>query len=576
MDSKLLLKSLVDANLLTQESSAAILRDAASLRRSAEDIIVERRLVPEDELAKAKSQILGVPFRAVAVSEISPEILKSIPENTARAYKVAPLSREKNLLVVGMVNPDDPAAQEALRYVARQQKVSLGVYLITQRDFDAILRMYSPLTSEVAQAVKSLGAKDEASPFHKKVQLEAGAKVAEEAPIIKIVASLLREAVSMGASDIHIEPQKTRLRVRFRVDGRLQEQTSLPATLHQPVISRVKVLSNLKIDENRIPQDGRFRSELLGRDIDFRVSTFPTPWGEKVAIRVLDPNTGLKNLNDLGLRGQAEEVVRRGMAKPFGMILITGPTGSGKSTTLYAILQGLDKEGSNIVSLEDPVEYFIEGVNQSQVRPEIDYDFASGLRQILRQDPDIIMVGEIRDQETAALAVHAALTGHLVFSTLHTNNAIGVIPRLIDMKVDSFLLPSAISVMASQRLAAKLCADCKTAEKPKAEVAYIIKRELDKLSDRVRETVKFKEPYQIYHSPGCDACNGKGVMGRIGIFEAFEMTDSLASAISSGITEAKIRDEAARQGMVTMRQDGILKALEGIISIEEVLKETAE
>ena len=279
MDSRVLLKSLVDGNLLTQEGMAAVLRDAVSLRKSAEDIIVERRLVPEGELARAKAQVLGVPYRAITSSDIGAEILKAIPENTARAYRVAPLSREKNLLVVGMVHPDDPAGQEALRYVARNQKVSLGVYLITQSDFEAILRLYSPLTSEVSQAVKSLNIKDDTSPLHKKVQLEAGAKMAEEAPIIKIVASLLREAVTMGASDIHIEPQKTRLRVRFRVDGRLQEQTSLPATLHQPVISRVKVLSNLKIDENRVPQDGRFRSELLGRDIDFRVSTFPTPWG---------------------------------------------------------------------------------------------------------------------------------------------------------------------------------------------------------------------------------------------------------------------------------------------------------
>jgi len=576
MDSRVLLKSLVDASLLTQEGSAAVLRDSTSLGKSAESIIIDRKLVPEEELAKIKSQVLGVPYKAVAAGDISADLLKAVPETTARSYRVIPISREKNLLVVGMVDPDDQSAQEALRYVARQQKVSLGVYLVTKSDFDAVLRLYSPLASEVQQAVRSLNIKDESSLLHRKVQIEAGAKVAEEAPIIKIVASLLREAVTMNASDIHIEPQKTRLRVRFRVDGRLQEQTSLPATLHQPVISRVKVLSNLKIDENRIPQDGRFRAELLGRDIDFRVSTFPTPWGEKVAIRVLDPSVGLKSFADLGIRGQNEEIILRGLAKPFGMILITGPTGSGKSTTLYALLQSLNKEGVNIVSLEDPVEYFVEGVNQSQVRPEIDYDFASGLRQILRQDPDIIMVGEIRDQETAALAVHAALTGHLVFSTLHTNNAIGVVPRLIDMKVDSFLLPSALSVMVSQRLAAKLCEKCKEAVKPKPEVAAIIKRELDRLSPKIRESLKFREPYQIFHSPGCEACNGKGVSGRIGLFEALEMTDSLGQIISSGITEAKLRDEAIKQGMVSLRQDGIIKALEGIIPIEEVLKETGE
>jgi type IV pilus assembly protein PilB len=574
MDDKLLLKTLVDANLLAQESASLILRDATTLKKTAEDIIVERRLVPDAELLKIKSQLLGVPAKAFAPEEISADILKYIPEQTARSYKVLPLAREKNLLVIGMVHPEDTSAQEALRYVARQQKVSLGVYLISKNDFDAAVRLYSPMSSEISAAVKSLSLPAEAAPF-KKVQLEAGTKVTEEAPIIKIVASLLREAVNMNASDIHIEPQRSRLRVRFRLDGRLQDQTSLPPALYQPVVSRVKVLSNLKIDENRVPQDGRFRTEIFGRDIDFRVSTFPTPWGEKVAIRVLDPSVGLRDLAALGLRGKSEKLLREGIEKPFGMILITGPTGSGKTTTLYALMQLINKDAVNIVSLEDPVEYFIEGVNQSQVRPEINYDFASGLREILRQDPDVIMVGEIRDQETAALAVHAALTGHIVLSTLHTNNAVGVIPRLIDMKVDAFLLPSALNLMASQRLAGKLCDNCKAAERAAPEVASIIKKELDRLPADVKGALKHREPYEVYHGRGCDECGGKGFKGRIALFEVLEMTDELGAVVDAGITEQKIKEEAARQGMVTMRQDGIMKALDGLVSIEEVLRETS-
>ncbi len=573
MDDKILLKTLTDSGRLTQDAVASVLRDSASLKRGIEDLITERKLVPEEELAKAKSEILGIPYKRFAAEEISSELLLVIPEATARSYKVVPLSRDKNMLVVGMLNPDDPAAGEALRFIAKQNKVSLGVYLITKSDLDAALRLYAPFSSEIQQAVKSLNVRAGESGV-RRVGLQEGGKAVEEAPIIKIVSSLLKEAVSVGASDIHIEPERTRLRVRYRIDGRLKEQTSLPAALAQPVISRVKILSDLKIDENRIPQDGRFRTEILGRDIDFRVSSFPTPLGEKVAIRVLDPTVGLKSLDDLGLVGRNQAILLRGIEKPFGMILITGPTGSGKTTTLYALLQLLNKESVNIVSLEDPVEYFVEGVNQSQVRPEIGYDFASGLRQILRQDPDVIMVGEIRDNETAALAVHAALTGHIVFSTLHTNNAAGVIPRLLDMKIDAFLLPSALNLMASQRLVGVLCQKCKTGQAPSSEIASIIQKELAKLPAEVKAGAP--KEIKIYHSAGCPECGSKGIVGRTALFEIMEMTKELAPITESGGSENKIMEESRRQGMITLRQDGILKALQGLVSIEEVLKETSE
>lgn len=351
----------------------------------------------------------------------------------------------------------------------------------------------------------------------------------------------------------------------------------MPIELHQPIISRVKVLSNLKIDENRIPQDGRFRTVLFGRDIDYRVSTFPTPVGEKAAIRVLDPTVGLKGLEELGLVGRNYEVVKESIRKPYGMILLTGPTGSGKTTTLYAIMQILNKEGVNIVSLEDPVEYFIDGLNQSQVRPEIGYDFASGLRQILRQDPDVIMVGEIRDNETADLGIHAALTGHIVLSTLHTNNAVGVVPRLINMGVEQFLLPSSLNLMLAQRLVPRLCQKCKKSEKAPEKIQEILKKEIEELPQEIANKWKSSiGKFEVYHAPGCPACKGKGVSGRVALFEILKMTQSLEAIINANPTEHQILEESRRQGMISLRQDGVLKALEGLISMEEVLRETIE
>ncbi len=576
MENKTLLQELAKEGLLSEESAKKILQEASLAQRNAEELIYERRLIKEESLANTKSRLFKVPYKKIDTDQIKDELLKIIPEETVRNYKVIPISKSDNLLIVGMLYPDDSKAQEAIKFIAKQLRLNLGVYLITYSDWESILRRYSPYHNEVEAAVKSLNLQPGRglSAAQKIIRLEEGATVSEEAPIIRIVASSLKEAVWQKASDIHIEPQRNRVRIRFRIDGDLQEVSSLPIELHQPIISRVKVLSSLKIDETRIPQDGRFRTVLFGRDIDYRVATSPTPVGEKVAIRVLDPSVGLKGLEELGLRGRNYQVIKEGIEKPYGMILITGPTGSGKTTSLYAVMQLLNKENVNIVSLEDPVEYFIEGLNQSQVRPEIGYDFASGLRQILRQDPDIIMVGEIRDEETAGLAVHAALTGHIVLSTLHTNNAIGVIPRLIDMKVDAFLLPASLNLMVAQRLISRLCQKCRKIEKASPAIQEIIKKELEKLPKELAEN--FHAPYEIYHSPGCEACKNKGVSGRIALFEIFQMTPELEEITNTNPTEHRILEEARRQGMISLRQDGILKALEGLVSIEEVLRETTE
>lgn len=587
MDDKILADELVRKNLIRPEAVQKLLNEARDSRRKFEDIIYTRRLIDEVAIAKVKSELLKIPYKAIKADTIPDEALKTIQQETAQNYKVIPLGKEtiegKSMLIVGMVNPDDTRAQEALRYIAKDQNISLGVYVVTPSDWELVLRRYVSYKSEIDAALKSLSTKSGKAfaPAQRMVSLEEGITVAEEAPIIKIVSSTLKNAVADNASDIHIEPQKTRVRIRFRIDGKLQEVASLPIELEQPVVSRVKILADLKIDETRVPQDGRFRTFIFGRDVDFRVATFPTPSGEKVAIRVLDSVVGLKGIEKLGLQDNALSLVMEAIKKPFGMILVTGPTGSGKSTTLYSLLQILNNEDSNILSLEDPVEYFVEGVNQSQVHPEIGYDFSSGLRQILRQDPDVIMVGEIRDTETAKLAVHAALTGHIVLSTLHTNNAVGVIPRLVDMGVDSYLLPSALNLMIGQRLVRRLCDACKKTVEPSKDIQEIIAREMAKLKPEIKSSLKLDAQFKVYEASGmdgnnkCKVCGGKGITGRIAIFEVLTMTPELAKAIGTNLDESAIAEEAKRQGMVTLRQDGIIKALRGLVTIEEVLRETA-
>ncbi len=570
-----LVRELVKRKLVGNSEAEQALRDGAFVGRSAEEILYEKRQADEVAVAKVKSELTGVPYKQVDASEVSEELVRSIPRETAVTYRLAPISKSGNMLVVGMMHPDDLRAQEALKFIAKQQGVSLGVYLVTPTDLAAVWRRYAPYQTEIAAAVKEIGRPAE-EPGHF-VGLEEGGS-ADDAPIIKIVASTLQEAVQQQASDIHIEPQRGRLRIRMRLDGELREVASLPPSLAQPIVSRVKVLSRLKLDETRIPQDGRFRTFLFGRDIDYRVATFPTPAGEKVAIRVLDTATGLKGLDQLGLNKWNAGALDEAVGRPFGMLLLSGPTGSGKTTTLYAMMQRINKESQNILTLEDPVEYFMEGINQSQVKPEIGYTFASGLRQILRQDPDVIMVGEIRDSETADLAVNAALTGHVVLSTIHTNNAIGVIPRLVDLGVPPFLLSSALNLLMAQRLVVQICPSCRVPVAASKDAAHAIEEALANMPEGLLKDVPYKPPYTVYQvqpKADCKICHGRGIAGRVAIFEMFRMTRELGDLITRGFTEGTLRDEALRQGMVTLRQDAVLKALDGSMSMEEVLSETA-
>ncbi|MFH1451203.1 MAG: GspE/PulE family protein [bacterium] len=525
------------------------------------------------EELKKKADGLKIPYIDLSDKEIPIEVLKEIPEEAAAFYGFVPISRKGNILEIGMLNPENLKARDALRFIIRSGSLEAKICLIDEIGLNKVLKQYRSFRGEVKKALQELEeeleTKEKIKPKGEKREAKS---ITAEAPITKIVAIILKNAIESKASDIHIEPTESKTRVRFRVDGLLQTSLFLPNEVHPSVVSRVKILSNLKIDESRIPQDGRFSAVINSRKIDFRVSTFPTEGGEKVVLRVLDPLSTLSNFSQLGVEKYNLDILEKAIKEPFGTILISGPTGSGKTTTLYAILTQLNDEKTNIVSLEDPVEYYIEGVSQSQIRPEINYTFASGLRHILRQDPDVIMVGEIRDQETATLAIHAALTGHILLSTIHTNNAIGVISRLIDMGISAFLLPSAVNLAMAQRLVRRLCDKCKKEIEAPKQASDEIEKELAKLTPAQRKLFTWEKPFKIYRPVGCRECNNKGTMGRIAVYEMLMMTPELEAIINENLTEAKLEEEAKRQGMVMMKQDGIFKVLEGLISFEEMLR----
>ncbi|MDD5145528.1 MAG: GspE/PulE family protein [Candidatus Pacebacteria bacterium] len=575
----ILIQQLLKKGLLDKEKAASLEYEVKNSGKKEEEVILEKQLVSEVVLFALKGEELKIPFKEdVPAEEVSLTLLEMIPEESAKYYKMIPLVKGDDFLEVGMVYPEDLRAQEALKFLSRQGKFTCRIFLITLTTFNNLLKQYRTLRGEVKKALEELETelkveKVEQTPT-KPTEFE---RLVEEAPISKVVAVILRHAVEGGASDIHIEPTRDKLRIRFRLDGVLHSSILMPLRIHPAVIARIKILSNLKIDETRIPQDGRFSTKVDDKEIDFRVSTFPTALGEKVALRILDPAEGLKSFEDLGLEGRNFKVVKEAIEKPYGLILSTGPTGSGKTTTLYAILNILNKEGVNIVTLEDPIEYFVEGINQSQIKPEIGYDFATGLRHILRQDPNIIMVGEIRDQETANLATHAALTGHIVLSTLHTNDALGVIPRLVDLGVEPFLISPTLSVALAQRLVRKLCPFCKKKVVPPKKIKDLISKELASLPLIVKKDIPFSlQDIFVFEPVGCKKCNFKGYSGRIAVFEVLSMTSQLSETILKDLSENKIFEEAKRQGMSTMIQDGILKALAGVTSIEEVLRVTKE
>lgn len=571
-----LLQLLVKKGIVEKDKANLLEFEIKSLGKPEEEIILEKRLVSEEFLFGLKSESLKTPLKKIVIQDIPLKTLELIPEESAKFYQMIPIALKDGLLDVGMVYPEDLKAQEALKFLSRQGKFSYRTYLIIPTDFRELLRKYRDLKKEVNKALEELETEIKGEGIKKGPALMDLERLVEEAPISKVVAVILRHAVEGGASDIHIEPTKDKLRIRFRTLGILHSSLILPLKVHPAVVARIKILSNMKIDETRVPQDGRFSTKVDDKEIDFRVSTFPTTLGEKIAIRVLDPTTGVKNFNDLGLIGRNFDLVKEAIDKPYGLILVTGPTGCGKSTTLYTILRTLNNAEVNIMTLEDPVEYYIEGVNQSQVRAEIGYEFATGLRHMLRQDPDIIMVGEIRDEETATLAIHAALTGHLVLSTLHTNNATGVIPRLVDIGIKPYLIPPTLSVAIAQRLVRSLCPFCRKKTKASHEIETLILKEIETVPEALKKQLKIVKPLYIYQPQGCKKCNNEGYTGRSGVFEVLAMNNQLAEIILKDPSEITINQEARKQGMTTMKQDGILKALGGMTTIEEVLRVAEE
>lgn len=511
--------------------------------------------------------------------KIPPEIVSLVPYEAAKKYRFVPFEKDKQTLRVGVVDMDDIEVQNALQFLAEKNQLTIEVIKISEKDFESALAAYTSPAYTISKALESINQETASEAVEEKktekVEKELD-EVIRETPIAKIVEVILRNAIEGSASDIHIEPLENLVRVRYRQDGILHNSLTLPKRIGPAIVSRVKILSNLKIDERRKPQDGRFRIFEKGKQIDFRVSSFPVSMGEKVVMRVLDKEQGLISLEDLGVQGRNFEIIKKSIFEPFGMILVTGPTGSGKSTTLYSILQILNKEGVNIVTLEDPVEYAIEGINQSQVKPEIGYTFANGLRSILRQDPDVIMVGEIRDNETAELAVHAALTGHIVLSTLHTNDSIGAIPRLIDMKVEPFLVSSSLKVVIAQRLVRRICKYCKE----EVEVSKLIRDNIEKLLSAIPESHKksldLPDEIKMFKGKGCPKCGGVGMKGRIGIFEVLYMDERITNLIGDKIDEEELKKAAAAQGMISMKQDGIIKVVKGLTTLAEVERVTEE
>jgi type IV pilus assembly protein PilB len=571
---------LVQKGLLLEENIPELLSSAEKTPGGLDEVLI-RGDMALDDILKLKSEYFGLPTRKLDGQKIPVDVLKYVPEESARHYLIAPLSIEDNMLEVGIVDPDMTSARDAVQFIASKIGMPYRLCILSMIDFNFILTQYQNFTGDVGQALSELvtdenraavdNSHDESiSSVDEHVHVEEKGnqtKVVEDAPVTKIVAVILKHAVEGNASDVHIEHTGDKVRVRFRVDGVMYTSLILPINIHSAIVSRIKILAQLKLDEKRKPQDGRFSARMDDKKVDFRVSTFPAYYGEKVVMRILDTGKGLKTLDEMGLPPESLATLREAIRSPYGLILVTGPTGSGKSTTLYSMLNELDREKRNVISLEDPVEYNIPGVNQSQVRPEIGYTFATGLRSILRQDPDIIMVGEIRDKETAQLAIQAALTGHLVFSTLHTNTSSGVIPRLIDMDVDPYLIAPTLIMALGQRLLRTINPESRGPIPLTESMRMMIEKQFSDLPKSARDLITIPDTvYEAIPSPACPS----GTKGRTAVFEFLKMDRDLEHIILTNPVEQAIYDAARAKGMLMMKDDALLKAFAGIIPFDEV------
>jgi len=581
-----ILRILLEKGLITEDQIKNVKKQAEMLGMTVEQALLKEGISPQ-QILSAQGEYLDIPSRSLDGVDVSANALEYIPEESAEHYRFIPLAINQGVLEVGMVNPDDISARDALNFIASKTGKPFKIFLISEEDFGKVLSLYKGLTNEVSKALSELetelkietphdGSNKESDKGTGNGEEDGGDKddsvahdtrIAEDAPVTKIVATILRYATDGNASDIHIEPWRDSVKVRFRVDGVMNTSLILPFKVQSAVVARIKILSNMRLDEKRKPQDGRFTARIEGRKIDFRVSTFPTYFGEKVVMRLLDQEKGVKKLDLIGLSPHNLELVRRAINKPYGLILISGPTGSGKTTTLYSMLNEIDREHQNVLSLEDPIEYNIEGMSQSQVRPEIGYTFGEGLRTTLRQDPDVIMVGEIRDKETAQLAIQAALTGHLVLSTIHTNNAPGVVPRLIDMGVDPYLIAPTLILAMAQRLVGGLCPGSGKPIPVDGSLQIMFDKQFDDLPDIYKKDLNLSD--HVYGiNPSADCPNG--MRGRVGVMEVFEMNKELEAVILKNPTELEISKITRANGMLTMKEDAILKTMKGLIPFEEV------
>jgi type IV pilus assembly protein PilB len=561
---------LVRNEKLSKKDAASVSEEMRLSGATLEQALVKHDVAVKDVL-EAKGEYLNIPFRSIKGVGIPFEVLKYIPEESAAHYRFVPIAVTQNVLEVGVVDPDNIEARDALNFIASKIGLPFKIFLISEEDFSAAFELYKGLSGEVTRALDELEtdiADIDADDGEKPQASEAGrTHIIEDAPVTKIVATILRYAVEGNASDIHIErPLWTSCACASASTATCTRHFILPIKVHDAVIARIKILSNMKLDEKRKPQDGRFSARIEGRKIDFRVSTFPAYYGEKVVMRILDQEKGVKSLEDIGFSPRNLEAIRRAMARPYGLILISGPTGSGKSTTLYSMLNEINDESKNVLSLEDPVEYNMEGVSQSQVRPEIGYTFASGLRTTLRQDPDIIMVGEIRDKETAQLAIQAALTGHLVLSTIHTNNVIGVVPRLIDMGVDPYLIAPTLILSMAQRLVSRICEGGEQVP-VEGSIGDMLKKQFADLPEQFRKEIVFP---QFVLEPKASGTCPTGVRGRMAIAEVLERDKELERAILANAGEQEMYKLARSKGFISMREDAMLKAFRGEIAFSEV------
>jgi type IV pilus assembly protein PilB len=545
-------------------------------------LLVEEKVVSNETLTRLIAQVSGVPYVDLSQALIDQKVLDLLPRDIAEHFMAVPLGEVQNRLAVAMLDANNV---QAVDYLANKIGHPIKVYMASEEGIRHVLEQYrTNLEEGVSAAIDASQLTDEDKSIGKgKKGAEQDIKtLVQDSPISRALSTILEYAVRARASDIHIEPLETSLKIRCRIDGVLREIMQLPKSIEPALISRIKILSNLKIDEHRVPQDGNFGIHMAGKDVDLRIAISPVVWGEQVVIRLLDKSGSSFNLEDMGYAGRALRMIRNGIRKPNGMILTSGPTGSGKSTSLYALIQEIKSEQINIVTLEDPVEYKMQGVNQIQVNTDVGLTFATGLRSILRQDPNVVMVGEIRDKETADLAVQASLTGHLVFSTLHTNSAAGILPRLLDMGIEPFLIASTVNVIIGQRLVRRVSEDRETYKSNEIETASIhetVGRLLPKTKDEVRKVsqelgykdlpLATQKAYTLVKGKDTPQTPG-GYKGRMGLYEVMEVTEEIQNLIIKHATSMEIQKQAVVQGMVTMRQDGYLKALTGLTTLEEV------